>query len=229
MSETVTICGVEVEAPDPKFVNNISGRPYLNVNGRLDLLRKVLVAKKFEVTDYSVLPAPAPIVPAHLVAASVILKLPWGEYVGHAASNLEATDRQKQTEVANPVEMAATSALGRALGFAGFDPYGQIESAEGMAKAGYNAGNGQQQQRPYSGGGQPQASQPSGPIPPPNDVDENDSPMYACQDCGKEIAGYTNSKTGKTYSTESLIEMSIKDTGGIYCYTHKQDHRQGRY
>ena len=44
----------------------------------------------------------------------------------------------------------------------------------------------------------------------------------ACEACGKTIAGYT-SKSGKTYTTEQLVNYSTRDCDGhVFCYEHKQ-------
>lgn len=43
------------------------------------------------------------------------------------------------------------------------------------------------------------------------------NPAY-CEDCGKEIRGYENRRTGKSYTTDDLVNISKKATGGrIYC------------
>lgn len=46
---------------------------------------------------------------------------------------------------------------------------------------------------------------------------------FACEDCGKAIRGYT-SKAGKVYTTQQLWDWSIKQTGGLYCLDHKNNH-----
>lgn len=46
---------------------------------------------------------------------------------------------------------------------------------------------------------------------------------FECADCGKHVQGYT-AKTGKVYSTGDLFEMSVKQTGGLYCYNCKPRH-----
>lgn len=47
---------------------------------------------------------------------------------------------------------------------------------------------------------------------------------FECEDCGKEVKGYT-SKAGKTYTATDLYNMSVKYAGAGYCYECKQKHQ----
>jgi len=58
---------------------------------------------------------------------------------------------------------------------------------------------------------------------PPSNGTSGVGESFACEDCGKSVTGYT-SKTGKVYSTQDLYEMSVRQTGGGYCYTCKANH-----
>lgn len=138
----VEVLGVPVDVADYRpFIKTIGDNPYLTVEGRLMLLRDVLAKLGHKPTDYSV-DSTSLIDSRGLVLCVARVRTPWGEYTGTSATDPNATDRKKAIEAGNPYEVAETSAVGRALGFAGLDLAGKIESAAGMAKAGYNTAGG---------------------------------------------------------------------------------------
>lgn len=47
---------------------------------------------------------------------------------------------------------------------------------------------------------------------------------FDCQDCGKEVKGYYSTKQQRDYTTQDLYEMSMKQTGGLYCFKCKPNH-----
>jgi len=64
------------------------------------------------------------------VLVKAVIKTKKGMFVGHASSNKKSPGIEGQS----PVEVAETSALGRALGFAGYGVIDGIASAEEMKK-----------------------------------------------------------------------------------------------
>lgn len=50
-----------------------------------------------------------------------------------------------------------------------------------------------------------------------------DGEVAECEQCGSEIKGYTNAKTGKTYTTADLVGMSKRFANGrVLCYSCRQ-------
>lgn len=47
---------------------------------------------------------------------------------------------------------------------------------------------------------------------------------YACEECGKELLGYTAKASGKVYTAADMAKFSIRDTGRVLCYDHKKEH-----
>ena len=99
----------------------IHGKEYMTVAGRLQKAHDAL--KKFSVTT-EVIPVPDQIV----VKATVTTDK--GTFTGISAAN-----PSKLIEKQSPYEVAETSAVGRALGFAGFGLDSNIATADEMSKA----------------------------------------------------------------------------------------------
>ena len=103
---------------------NIHGKEYMTVARRVELAQenRALEGVETEVLSHN------PVV----VKAKVTLK---GEvYTGISSVSLDST---KQIEKQNPYEVAETSAVGRALGFAGYGLIESIASADEMVRATY--------------------------------------------------------------------------------------------
>ncbi len=100
-------------------VVRIHGRDYMTVAGRLELARGHIKSISTEVIP----------VPDQVVVKAVIVT-DKGAYTGISAAN-----PSKLIERQSPYEVAETSAVGRALGFAGFGSVEGIASAEEMVKA----------------------------------------------------------------------------------------------
>lgn len=49
---------------------------------------------------------------------------------------------------------------------------------------------------------------------------------YACEECGKELKGYTAKASGKTYTAADMAKFSIRDTGKVLCFDHKKDYAE---
>lgn len=97
---------------------NIHGKQYMTVAGRVELAHKDLkllsIRSKIEYQD------------ENEVVVKAIVITPKGEYTGHASSK-----KAKQgIEGQSPLEVAETSAIGRALGFAGYGVIDSIASAD---------------------------------------------------------------------------------------------------
>ena len=97
----------------------IHGNEYITVAGRLKLAREDLVS-----IDTEVVPNGG----AVIIKATVVTKK--GSFTGISAAN-----PSKAIEKASPYEVAETSAVGRALGFAGYGAVDGIATAEEMKKA----------------------------------------------------------------------------------------------
>jgi hypothetical protein len=101
---------------------NIHGKDYMTVARRVELAQenRALEGVETEVLNHN------PVV----VKAKVTLK---GEvYTGISSVSLDST---RQIEKQNPYEVAETSAVGRALGFAGYGLIESIASADEMVRA----------------------------------------------------------------------------------------------
>lgn len=101
---------------------NIHGKDYVTVAKRVEMAHELgLPAVETEVLQHS---------PVVVVKATVTT--PKGSYTGISSAN-----PSKSIEKSNPYEVAETSAVGRALGFAGFGITEGIASADEMHKATY--------------------------------------------------------------------------------------------
>lgn len=216
--ETITVLGVQVPAPDRsnrRVVANIQGRDYLTVEGRMQLMKDVLVAKGLQAWDYQISTRVVSNTGAYAVVSAKVI-LPWGTYSGTSgADTLERKGDGTHTIASgSPFEVAETSAVGRALGFAGFDPYGQIESAAGMRKAPGIAGSSGQ---PNAGDRTTQnAARPS-------DVPEPNGPngTYVCEATGREITASSK------YTAAQNAGFSWRATGFILSYDARRAYEAG--
>jgi hypothetical protein len=114
----------------PKGVVLIQGREYTTVARRLELLR----AKH---DTYSITTEVLAHEPVIVLRATVTT--PAGTFTGISAVNQERVG-EKSIEKKSPYEVAETSAVGRALGFAGFGSEDDIATAEEMRRAGVAEG-----------------------------------------------------------------------------------------
>lgn len=105
-----------------KGIVNIHGKEYMTVARRVELAHeeKALESIETEVLSHD------PVV----VRAKVFVK--GHQYTGISSVNL---DSQRMIEKDNPYEVAETSAVGRALGFAGYGVIESIASADEMVRA----------------------------------------------------------------------------------------------
>lgn len=219
--EPVTIHGIEINPEDyRRFIipferyNKQLGRKvtteYLTVEGKLALLRNLLVALGYKSTDYSVETLEIG-VHGNTVFVAKRLRVPWGVYDSVSGADTSGSD----IAAGNPYEVADTSALGRCIGHAGIDILGKIESADGMNKAGYASG--------AEGGSRTATTQQSTYATP---ISEEDAPPYNSPDgthyvcehpgCGKEI------RDGKTMNAKQLAALSMRTARGIYCFNHRK-------
>ena len=224
MPKTVTVHGVEIDHPGANHVTiQRGGKAYLDVEGRLKMLRSLLGQLGASTLDYEIFSEAFPTCAPHLAGmkVSVIVHFPhpitgvWvrRQYDGIAQSNLTATQLTSDgrtlpaVQATSPYEVAQTSAAGRGLGFAAIDLAGVIESAAGMAKAGVTS---DEAATPSSSGGSRFVA------PAPN---APDGAGYVCEVCEEPIAP---SRDGK-YSAAQRAGYSLKDTGRILCFTHKSE------
>lgn len=103
---------------------SIHGKEYMPVSERVKDLHADENNKKISISTEILSHDPV------LVKATV--KTSKGIFMGHSAAN-----SAKSIEAANPYEVAETSAIGRALGFAGYGIVEGIASADEMDKGGY--------------------------------------------------------------------------------------------
>lgn len=108
-------------SPQPSIIR-IHGRDYMTVAGRLEMAHKA--SKK----SLSIVTELLPIQDQVVVKATVTTDK--GVFTGISAAN-----PAKQIERTSPYEVAETSAVGRALGFAGFGTDSSIATADEMVKA----------------------------------------------------------------------------------------------
>jgi hypothetical protein len=222
--ETITVLGVEVAAPDRsnrRVVANIQGRDYLTVEGRLQLMKAVLVAKGHQAWDYEISTRVVTGTGTYAVVMARV-KLPWGCYSGSSGADTTERTRSGEQTIASgsPYEVAETSAVGRALGFAGFDPYGQIESAAGMRKApGMNQHAGSEDRPATSASSaSPSQSQPgSNGNPAPNGPNGS----YVCEATGREITASSK------YTAAQNAGFSWRATGFILSYDARRAFENG--
>lgn len=100
---------------------NIHGKEYVTVAERLEAAQEAIRTIITEVVQFS---------PVIIVKALVRLK------DGREATGLSGANPEKTIEKNSPVEVAETSAVGRALGFLGFGVIDGIATADEMFKAG---------------------------------------------------------------------------------------------
>ncbi|MEN9328178.1 MAG: hypothetical protein RI947_986 [Candidatus Parcubacteria bacterium] len=100
----------------------IHGKDYMTVAGRLELAHKASRKKMSIVTEL------LPVMEQVVIKATVVTEK--GTFTGISAAN-----PMKMIERMSPYEVAETSAVGRALGFAGFGTDSTIATADEMVKA----------------------------------------------------------------------------------------------
>lgn len=117
----------------------IHGKDYMTVAGRVQLAHEQL--KKLTITT-EVLPIP------DMVVVRATVTTDKGVFTGISAAN-----PSKQIERQSPYEVAETSAVGRALGFAGYGAVESIASADEMVKASHTQSktNDKAQNKPIEG------------------------------------------------------------------------------
>jgi hypothetical protein len=100
---------------------NIHGKTYVTVAERLEMAQEEIASVISEVLSHE---------PLVCVRSTVTLK------DGRVFVGISAANPSKQIEKMSPYEVAETSAVGRALGFAGYGAVDGIASADEMVKAG---------------------------------------------------------------------------------------------
>lgn len=169
---------------------NIHGKDYMTVARRLELAHD---AKAIEKLDTEVIQTQDKHV---VIKANVTIK--GVTYSGISSVNLESS---KMIEKSNPYEVAETSAVGRALGFAGYGALESVASADEVIRATtHHTENGETPER-----------QINEEEPPYEDENETQSPK--CEKCGKpaEDKRGTAKSTGKPYH-------------GIFCSSGDRTH-----
>lgn len=116
-----------------KGIVNIHGKDYVTVARRVELAHEAN-EKTFTITTELVQQDPV------LIKATVIT--PKGTFTGYSASY---GDPKKPIEKQSPFEVAETSAVGRALGFAGYGVVEGLASADEMRKAEIQAPKGEEE------------------------------------------------------------------------------------
>lgn len=104
----------------------IHGKEYVTVAERVQEFHEAMIEAKLEHSITTEVLAHAPVV----IKATVSI----GE---NTFTGISAANPDKAIEKASPYEVAETSAIGRALGFAGFGIVEGIASADEMAKVQY--------------------------------------------------------------------------------------------
>lgn len=161
-------------------VIQIHGKDYMTVAGRLELAResKKLMSVVTEVLQHN---------PMVVVKATVNID-------GELFTGISAANTAKSIEKSSPYEVAETSAVGRALGFAGFGATESIASADEMLKA---------------------TKTDDDEIPDPTD---EFTPNGVCPDCGNALVDTTtkNGKRMKKCSTQGWDSEKREVTGCKY-------------
>jgi len=158
----------------------IHDKQYVTVAERVQAAHegKALLAVKTDVLSHN------PVVIRAEVTIQRGAESPVETYTGISSVN---PDTFKQIEKTNPYEVAETSALGRALGFAGYGIVEGIASADEIVKA-------ERSQRPAAG--QPATVQPA-----LSQSDSSEPPVVlVCETCGEEAAEKAGvSKSGRPW------------------------------
>ena len=103
---------------------DIKGKKYVPVNERVKAIHEDLVDTSFSIeTELIVSALPA-------IAFKAIVTIGDRVFTGHSAANPD-----KAIEKVSPYEVAETSAIGRALGFAGYGIEDSIASADEITKS----------------------------------------------------------------------------------------------
>lgn len=171
---------------------NIHGKDYMTVARRVELAQenRALEGVETEVLNHN------PVV----IKAKVTLN---GEvYTGISSVSLDST---KQIEKQNPYEVAETSAVGRALGFAGYGLIESIASADEMVRATYGQRNNSVTKLPQKEATQTKAEE----VKAKPATETNTVTCEVCGEAATERKGTT--KGGKQYH-------------GIFCSTEDRSH-----
>lgn len=160
---------------------SIHGKEYMTVARRVELAHADNIESiATEVLQHS---------PVVVVKAEVVVK-------GKTFSGISAANPMKSIEKSNPYEVAETSAVGRALGFAGYGIIEGIASADEMTKADEQASDARDDEPP----------------PPTDEATKLQEQEVECEVCGKPAVERRGvSKAGKNYH-------------GIFCSTKIDTH-----
>lgn len=112
-----------------KNIVKIHGRDYITVAGRLQLAHEACEYISINTELVSTDPV--------TVKATIALKRKGSDHE-ETYSDYSAANPNKLIEKQSPIEVASTSAVGRALGYAGFGTIESVASADEMIKGGYN-------------------------------------------------------------------------------------------
>lgn len=104
---------------------DIRGKEYLTVAGRLQLLQEDVKTYRIDTEVLSHNP----------VVVKAMLLIYDGHEIVKTTTGISAANPSKAIEKMTPYEVAETSAVGRALGFAGYGLIDQVASADEMVKA----------------------------------------------------------------------------------------------
>lgn len=110
---------------------DIHGKQYLTVAGRLQLMHEAVDEYKVETEVLTHSP---------VVVKATVTILSDGKVV-KTTTGISAANPAKSIEKMSPYEVAETSAVGRALGFAGYGLIDSVASADEMHKAGISSGD----------------------------------------------------------------------------------------
>lgn len=120
LRDTYGVKGGETEQMSDNGIVNIHGKQYVTVAARVKEAHEDEVFDELETEVLSHSPV--------VVKATVTIK-------GKTYTGISAANPSKSIEKQSPYEVAETSAVGRALGFAGYGVIESIASADEMAKA----------------------------------------------------------------------------------------------
>jgi hypothetical protein len=183
---------------------SIHGKDYLTVAGRVELAHDDKENKTLSITTELVEVA----YPERILFKATVIT-PKGTYTGYSAIDPKTG---KMIEKLSPYEVAETSAVGRALGFAGYGLVEGIASADEMAKSLASQKAENPDDRPAEWGESRRAPTDTGSLNGYLDRAAEPTPAVTCAECGslaKEKHGI--SKNGKPYHA-------------IFCDTGEKSH-----
>jgi hypothetical protein len=189
-----------------QHTTKLSGKDYVMVSGRVLMAHEdnkevlsILTDKTAETDEYIE------------VKATVITRK--GTFTGQARSNLKTGSPQEKK---TPLEVAETSAVGRALGFAGYAIEGGIASADEMLKAGFTADAAPRTAQAQSPN-MAELARTTPPRPTKKPAPVQDAPAEPCGKCGNVIEG-VDTGAGKT-SAAQIAASTLKVFGQSLCMT----------